>query len=254
MFSSVNDLTVTDIEIAVFVPAGAGDAIHKNRRFHGLVLNDSASHKYYHFQNGQVLETPPGALFYLPQGSSYKVEAICPGGCYAINFYLDKPIHTKPFSINLRDTSALLRLFKASCDAWEKKKPLCRLEIMKNLYSVIHIMANESLRSYTPSAIHKKLLPAEEKIKKSFTDPDLSVYELAELCGVSAAYFRKIFSKVHQQSPKDYICSLRIDKAKAMLAGGFSVSDTAFACGYTDPCYFSREFKRKTGIPPSEYK
>ena len=136
-----------------------------------------------------------------------------------------------------------------------KKKPFSRVEIIKNLYSIISHIGNESLHSYTPNTLKSKIQPAENEIHSRFTDSDLTVSELANLCGISVAYLRRAFNQIYSMSTKDYICSLRIDHAKALLENtALPVSEIAVMSRYSDPCYFSREFKKRTGIAPSNYK
>ena len=53
----------------------------------------------------------------------------------------------------------------------------------------------------------------------------------------------------------DYLTELRINKAKELLCeADVSVSDAAELVGYRDLKYFSRLFKKTTGISPSDYK
>ncbi|MBE6612451.1 MAG: helix-turn-helix domain-containing protein [Ruminococcaceae bacterium] len=52
--------------------------------------------------------------------------------------------------------------------------------------------------------------------------------------------------------PKAYIESLRLKYADELLAGGFSVTDTARMAGYSDAYHFSKIYKSKRGITPSE--
>lgn len=95
------NITITEIGVAVYVAPNTGKHIHYDRPFHGFVLNDSSSVKDYVFDNGDVMRTEENALFYLPKGSSYHVEQLRMGGCYAINF--DAEIEDEPFCINLKN-------------------------------------------------------------------------------------------------------------------------------------------------------
>ena len=53
----------------------------------------------------------------------------------------------------------------------------------------------------------------------------------------------------------DYLTELRINKAKELLSGDdLSVQDVAEMVGYQDLKYFSKLFKRITGVSPSDYK
>ena len=107
------DIIVTEIQFAIYVPSGSGRITHKDRPFHGLVLNDGESEKDYVFSDGRVMRTPPHSLFYLPKNSTYTVMGIKEGGCYAINF--DAQLSDEPFCVNLRSSDALQKSFKRAC-------------------------------------------------------------------------------------------------------------------------------------------
>ena len=80
------DITVSEIILAIQVLSGTGTLIHKNRPSHGFVLNDSFSQKNYHFTDGTVLKTFENDLFYLPKGSSYYVKGYQAGGLLCHQF------------------------------------------------------------------------------------------------------------------------------------------------------------------------
>lgn len=105
-----------------------------------------------------------------------------------------------------------------------------------------------------PSEKEQMIQPAIDAINRDFTKNDLSVKALAEMCGISEAYFRRIFTDKFSVSPKEYIISLRIEYAKRLLQSAqFSVSEVAQLCGYFEPCHFSREFTKYTGVSPRTY-
>lgn len=86
-------------------------------------------------------------------------------------------------------------------------------------------------------------------------DESISVAELAELSHYSERHFMRIFRKAYNASPIEYIINLRINRACALLTGAeLTVSETAVKCGFDDVNYFSRLFKKKTGVSPSEYR
>ena len=94
------NIIITKISVAVYVAPNFGNAIHKNRPYHGLVLNDADSVKDYVFDDGYVMRDDGNAFFYLPKGSSYHVDSHKMGGCYVINF--DAELCDKPFSVSFR--------------------------------------------------------------------------------------------------------------------------------------------------------
>lgn len=79
--------------------------------------------------------------------------------------------------------------------------------------------------------------------------------DLAEQSGLSPAQMRKVFRKVNHISPREYLIGKRIEEAKYLLEEGKeNVSSIAEKVGYENVNYFSRIFKKKTGMSPMEYR
>ena len=126
---------------------------------------------------------------------------------------------------------------------------------MRAVYDIIFQINTELKRSYAPDAHLKVIAPALEKITADFTNNELTVAELAAMCNVSEAYFRRLFEAKFGVSPKEYIIDKRIGYARQLLeTGEITVSQTAELCGYAEISHFSREFAKRVGVPPSEYK
>ena len=247
---------VTDIAAAVHVDPANHRAIHKNRPYHGLVLNEVNAERDYYFSDGTVMHTSGNQLFYLPKGSSYRVypkENRGANSCYAINFYAE--ISDVPFVMSFRDTEYILKLFRNSSEQWRIQGEFCRMEVMKSLYAVIIAMAEEQKKKYIPSASDKLIAPAVEKINAEFLKNELSVARLAEECGITESYFRRIFTRKYGVSPKEYIIRLRIGYAKDLLSSGdVSITEAADICGYAEVTHFSREFSKRVGVSPRVFK
>lgn len=250
-----NKLIITKIGLAIFVPPNTGSLIHSNRPYHGLVFNRKGKNADYVFSNGFVLKTKENSLFYLPKGSSYKVITHTQGeGCWAINFDVLDSIQTKPFSIKIQNTEQVMSNFKKSVDAFRKSNNHSNLTIMKNLYDIILLLKKEYEKNYTPNEKIALIKPALDMINTNYYKNDLSVEELSRICGISIAYFRRIFTEKFGISPKEYIINKRIEYAKKLLLSKqFSVREVAEMCGYYEPCHFSREFSKRTGISPNKY-
>ena len=245
-------ITINDINGAVYVAPNTGKLTHKDRPFHGFVLNDSDSVKDYVFDDGRVMRTKGDMLFYLPQGSSYHVETLHAGGCYAINFYAS--VTDEPFAISLRNIEEVLRNFKTAATEWQRKDDTRRMSGMRAIYDAIDHMQKEQAKQYVSGTQLTLLSPALEVIEQRFTKNELTVPYLANLCGISDAYFRRLFFNQFGISPKEYIIQKRIEYAKTLLLSGlFSISEIAVMCGYAEPCHFSREFSKRVGVSPSQY-
>lgn len=83
---------------------------------------------------------------------------------------------------------------------------------------------------------------------------DWDVSAMANFCKLSNSYFAHTFKQRMGVSPMQFLNNLRIEKAKDFLTTNtMSVAAVAQSVGYDDPLYFSRVFKKLTGIPPHKF-
>ena len=75
--------------------------------------------------------------------------------------------------------------------------------------------------------------------------------------GVGLGYhnFRKIFKQIKGISPKEFRLRRRVDKARELLTHGqVSLQEISFALGYPDFASFAKQFKKVTGITPTNFR
>jgi AraC family transcriptional regulator, transcriptional activator for feuABC-ybbA operon len=81
----------------------------------------------------------------------------------------------------------------------------------------------------------------------------LNIPDLAQKYGFTAKQFTQLFRKCLGISPNQYIIDYRIQRARELLScKEYSVAEVSSCVGYTDPYYFSRIFKKKMGMSPSQ--
>lgn len=91
-------------------------------------------------------------------------------------------------------------------------------------------------------------------IEKNINNPDLTVQDLAQAMNVSRTILFVRTKKIFDSSPNNYVLNTRINYAKKLLRQpGRRVSDAAYQCGFSDPKYFSRCFKKLVGLLPKEF-
>lgn len=84
---------------------------------------------------------------------------------------------------------------------------------------------------------------------------DLDMTDLSEQLGFSDGHFSRWFSSALGVSPKRYVIQKRVESAtRLLLFGGQNIEAVARQCGYEDALYFSRIFKKYTGLSPRDYR
>lgn len=91
-------------------------------------------------------------------------------------------------------------------------------------------------------------------IDKHFTEPDITLKSVAGIFAYSQKYFSQLFKKNVGLGFCEYINSKRMKHAVFLIDKGYTeVSLIAEMCGFSDPLYFSKSFKKYTGESPRNY-
>jgi AraC-like DNA-binding protein len=84
---------------------------------------------------------------------------------------------------------------------------------------------------------------------------NISVEEIADVCGLNRTYFGRIFKKAIGKTPQEFLLNYRMVKATELLQlTRLSVGDISNAVGYSNQLHFSRAFKNIYGISPREWR
>ncbi len=85
-------------------------------------------------------------------------------------------------------------------------------------------------------------------------DENISLQDAANEAGMTPQYFSTIFKQSTGQNFIEWLSEFRIKKAKEYLdEPGAVIKEVCFKVGYNDPNYFSRIFKKISGVTPKEY-
>ncbi len=106
------------------------------------------------------------------------------------------------------------------------------------------------------SAIQKKLNVLIQT-EKTYTDPELTLSDLAQKISVHPNTLSQIINSVEQKNFYEYINDLRVEEFKKLIAvpenQKFTLLFLAFESGYNSKSAFNRNFKKNTGHSPSDY-
>src|ERR1700704_6946831 len=107
----------------------------------------------------------------------------------------------------------------------------------------------------TPEEIaHLVLLRrARDLMDGNYAQP-VDVPAMARAALMSPAHFSRKFRAAYGETPYSYLMTRRVERAKALLRQGMSVTDTCFAVGCTSLGSFSSRFTEIIGETPSQYR
>lgn len=92
-------------------------------------------------------------------------------------------------------------------------------------------------------------------LEKQLDNTELNIDMLATELSMSRTVFYKKVKSLLGITPIDLIRDIRIKRSIQLLeVGGFSLTEIAYMCGFSDSNYFSKCFKKITGYTPSKYK
>lgn len=94
---------------------------------------------------------------------------------------------------------------------------------------------------------------ARDHVDRNYAQP-LDVPAMARTALMSPAHFSRKFRAAYGETPYSYLMTRRIERAKALLRQGASVTDTCMAVGCTSLGSFSSRFTELVGVTPSQYR
>jgi AraC-like DNA-binding protein len=218
--------------------------------------------------DGQEAHLTAGELLMIPRRTphSYWAAPDNPWSIYWVHFlgddtghYIDRiPRGGQPVPIDSSAEEEAVHLFRRCLDALYDGYGLPNL--IYAAQSVQHIL---SLLLY-----RNRALPMEygKRHRRSSVDSivqfmqvnirePLTLAEFAAEAGMSVSHFSELFRVRTGKSPMAYFVDLRIRHACRLLdLGGQSIKSVAVECGYRDPYYFSRVFKKVMGSSPDKYR
>lgn len=94
-----------------------------------------------------------------------------------------------------------------------------------------------------------------ENFIRSNINKKITVSDIARFLSLDRSHLTRIFKKINGISPKEYIISSKLDLAAQMLNNkDISIKEAAAGVGYNDPLEFSKLFRKKFGVSPSEWR
>jgi AraC-like DNA-binding protein len=99
----------------------------------------------------------------------------------------------------------------------------------------------------------RRLSRAREYIESCHAEP-VTLDAMARRAGLSPFHFLRLFRDVFEETPHRYLTRVRLERAKAALARGATVTEACFEVGFSSVGSFSALFAREVACSPSAYR
>lgn len=256
------DFIVTDIRHVIFREPSFSwnfiDIAHHNHYVLALVLTGECLYKF----KDIAYKVKKGDLIFFQKNLLHTVESDSKTPWSFISTTFDvEPRGGNSVNIlnefdNIMVAQDFLQLSALFCElnySWSIKRPYYLLKCRSIITEILYVVLNQnSLLNNSPQ--HS------QKIKKIFdfivenNSVNYSVKELAIKTDLSYSHFSFIFKQMSGYGVTEYQNLVKINKAKdLLLSGERNVTEVAHLVGFDNIYYFSRLFKKVTGLSPSDY-
>jgi len=178
---------------------------------------------------------------------------------YLESILREKGLEGIEFNYEFRITQFLSLYIEAFQEEFRKKEAMDAHKL-KHLTALICVELideglNPAIDTRKQSAGYQRGLHSVAEYMNANYHLDISVTEMARMCGFSPNYFSTCFFKLFGDRPHAYLLKLRISKAKIMLENTVdSIDAVAYHCGFRKANSFTTAFKTATGLTPSAYR
>lgn len=215
---------------------------------------------------GRKMLAPAGAVNLAVPGEVHNGEPAAPGGWRYRMFYMDpelvlralpRPPSSVPFIPHgvLQDPALAALVGALHRDLEARRLPA--LESEARLLKVLGLLL--SRYGERPPA-RPRVGEAPEAVRRArelihdCCEQDISLGLISRRSGLSRWHLLRVFKKATGLTPHAYLNQVRVQRAKALIAGGAQLSDAALACGFFDQSHLSRRFKALLGVTPGQYR
>lgn len=217
------------------------------RPFHALSFRVLGDARFIHKDGSTPAKS--GDIVFVPNFYEYSLHT-GDEHLFVIHFKSEQNLPDKIKTFSPENPAFYERRFREFYNAWTKKQTGYEYECKSIFFRILmHIERDAEYQNHLYK--QDKLSEAIEYIHEHFTDKELSVHYLANLCGMSDTYFRKLFLKHFGVAPHTFINNLKLQYAVELLKSEYyTVSDVADKCGFENIYYFSSFIKKRTGKSP----
>jgi AraC-like DNA-binding protein len=204
-----------------------------------LFINVSGSFQY-RINNSALATVNPGEIVYCPPFCSFWRKALSPVELHMIKFEGELPKRTYTMNSRIREDLNAVSHIRFS-DTTEDNPLL--IHYLSDIYYTLALKPNSVSAA-----------PIIRYMNENYCSP-IGNAELCEFLHCSEVSLISQVRALTGKTPHQYINEKRIEYAKELLLSADNpIAEISAFCGFEDPLYFSKAFKRHTGMSPSGFK
>ena len=138
---------------------------------------------------------------------------------------------------------------------WVEKLPSQSERTERQLSAAAYEMLYEVAKDVKSNTVDPMFVDVTSYISKNIQNYELTIDSIAEHFHIHRSTLSTLFKKNASSTAKEFITNKRLKKAEMLLTSTEDkISDIAVMCGFSDPNYFSRMFRKERGMTPREYR
>ena len=244
-----SDARIKEIEYVVRYQSAKPRWTATDRKNHiiGIKLSGSADHIF----ADRRARMEENCIFFLNQRDDYRVENNEAGISFSVHFTTAEPIQAPSFCIKVQERGNLMQRLE-SIEQQFKKSGGSTLRSLSDLYRLLEQFEEIYAKKYHPQ--NPDLLAARQYLLAHFKEKGC-IDAAAEQYGVTRRRFNDLFKETFDITPNRLIIHHKLELAKKLLGTReLSLAEISAVSGFADVYYFSKLFKKETGLSPTEYR
>lgn len=229
---------------------------------HQGLASSCCSYYYVHFHHGQIERRQPDGQF-VQRCISRRRESLQEDNGSYLRYQDSWILLPKIFSLNpespafLRVLTLMEQAMEQNCCQLENYKVLCGMKLLEALVEI----AREYLNLSAVYAGRVNYPPSFQKVQQltrylsSNYHRQISSQLIEQEFNCNFDYLNRVFKQSRGKTIFAYLAEIRIQHARELMAStSMKVSAIGRQVGFEDECYFSKVFKKYTGVSPSQYE
>lgn len=207
----------------------------------------------------ESIKITKGDIFFLFPNASYTIEAVSDDFMYMYISYMGIRAGEAMAKLEISSKNLLFHGFEHLIPAWKTGINLST-EVSEFSSEGILLLTFAAIGNGMPtkkdskSKAKKTVINIKNYIDDNFREPDLSLEKISSELFYNKKYVSHIFKSEMQVGFSDYLNTVRIQHACALMEQGItSIKDIASMCGFRDALYFSKIFKQKMNVSPTRH-